>query len=167
VDGLLFLASPEQPDKQLEKQSLDLAQEINAVCAFYQAMAGELDVALLAAGRGRLSADSSLLRRALGNLVANALHHTPRGGRVVVEVKTSPEHIVEIVVSDTGCGIAAEYLPRIFDRFYRVDGARPRQGQSTGLGLAIVRSIMQLHGGTVSINSEPDHGTTVTLTFPA
>jgi len=167
VDGLLFLAATEQPDKQIERRSLDLAQEINAVCAFYQAMADELNISLLASGCGQLIADSSLLRRALGNLVANALHHTPRGGRVVVEVKTSQEQIVEIVVSDTGCGIAAEYLPRIFDRFYRVDGARPRQGQSTGLGLAIVRSIMQLHGGTVSINSEPGHGTTVTLTFPA
>ncbi len=166
VDGLLFLASTEQPDKQLEKQSLDLAQEINAVCAFYQAMADELDIVLLAAGRGRLVADSSLLRRALGNLVANALHHTPAGGRVVVAVKTARDHVVEIVVSDTGCGIAAEYLPRIFDRFYRIDGTRPRQGQSTGLGLAIVRSIMQLHDGTVSIDSEADHGTTVTLTFP-
>jgi len=167
VDGLLFLASTEQPDKQLEKRSLDLTQEIDAVCAFYQAMADELGITLLAGGCGQLVADPSLLRRALGNLVANALRHTPSGGRVVVEAKTTPNHAVEIVVSDTGCGIASEYMPRIFDRFYRVDGARPRQGKSTGLGLAIVRSIIQLHGGTVSIDSEPGQGTTVTLTFPS
>jgi len=167
VDGLLFLASTEHPDEQLEKRSLDLAQEIEAVCAFYQAMADELGITLVAGCCGQLVADSSLLRRALGNLVANALRHTSSGGRVVVKAKTTRDHAVEIIVSDTGCGIAPAYIPCIFDRFYRVDGARPRQGQSTGLGLAIVRSIMQLHGGTASIDSEPGQGTTVTLTFPA
>jgi len=167
VNGLLFLASTEQPDKQLEKQALDLAQEIEAVCAFYQAMADESGITFVCGGNGQMViADSSLLRRALGNLVANALRHTPNGGRIIVEAQTTRNHTVKIVVSDTGCGIAPEYMPRIFDRFYRVDGARPRQGQSAGLGLAIVRSIMQLHDGTVSIDSEPGQGTTVTLTFP-
>ncbi len=167
VNGLLFLASTEQPDKQLEKQSLDLAQEIEAVCAFYQAMADELGITLVCGGNGHMAvADSSLLRRALGNIVANALRHTPDGGRVTVEAQTTRNHTVNISVSDTGCGIAPEYMPRIFDRFYRIDGARSRQGQSAGLGLAIVRSIMQLHNGSVSIDSESGQGTTVTLTFP-
>lgn len=167
VDALLFLASTEQPDAQLDKRSLDLAQEIGAVCAFYQAMADEQGVALVAGGGGSLSADSGLLRRALGNLVANALRHTPGGGRVVVDAKTAPHGAVEIAVSDTGCGIAPEDLPRVFDRFYCTDRSRSRRKQGAGLGLAIVESIMQLHGGTVAIQSEIDHGTTVTLSFPA
>ncbi len=167
VNALLFLARAEQPDTQLERRSLDLGQESAAVCAFYQSMADEQGVTLVAGGSGNVVADSGLLRRALGNLVANALHHTPSGGRVAVEVKPAPDRGVEIVVSDSGRGIAAEDLPHVFERFYRADEIRPRQGQGAGLGLAIVRSIVQLHGGTVSIWSEPGRGTAVTLTFPA
>jgi len=73
---------------------------------------------------------------------------------------------VEISVSDTGAGIPAEHLPKIFDRFYRVDPSRS-QAQGTGLGLAIVKSIMELHGGTVTVRSEPGTGTVFTLRFPA
>jgi signal transduction histidine kinase len=73
---------------------------------------------------------------------------------------------VAIHVSDNGCGIAHEHLPKVFDRFYRVDQARSADSHSTGLGLAIVRSIMAMHGGTVSIESQPGKGTTVTLHFP-
>jgi len=167
VDALLFLARSEQPDAQLDKRLLDIEQETAAVFAYYQAMADELDVALVNRGAGSVIADSALLRRALGNLVANALRHTPGGGRILVAAKAAPDRKAEIVVGDTGHGIPPEDLPHVLDRFYRADGARPRLGQGAGLGLAIVRSIMQLHGGTVSIQSEPERGTTVTLTFPA
>jgi two-component system heavy metal sensor histidine kinase CusS len=166
VDALLFLARSEQPDAQLDKRSLDIEQETAAVFAYYQAMADELGVTLVNHCAGSVIADSALLRRALGNLVANALHHTPSGGRIFVDVKAAPDHKAEIVVSDTGHGIAPEDLPHVLDRFYRADGARPRLGQGTGLGLAIVQSIMQLHGGTVSVQSEPHRGTAFTLTFP-
>ena len=70
----------------------------------------------------------------------------------------------EISVKDTGCGIAPEHLPRVFDRFYRADSSRSSQG--SGLGLALVKSIMDLHGGSAAVESEVDRGTTVTLTFP-
>lgn len=167
VEALLFLARTEQPAAQLDKKWLNLEQEIAAVCAFYQAMADEQGIPLIARGTGNVLADSGLLRRALGNLVANALRHTPSGGRIVIDAKTLPNQASEITVSDTGCGIAPEDLPRVLERFYRADGSRLRQGQGTGLGLAIVQSIMHLHGGTISIQSELDHGTAVTLTFPA
>lgn len=167
VDALLFLARTEQPDARLNKQWLNLEQEIAAVFAFYQAMADEQDITLLGGGAGNVLADSGLLRRALGNLVANALQHTARGGRVIIETKATQTHEVEISVSDTGRGIAPEDLPRVFNRFFRADGARSRQGQGAGLGLAIVQSIMQLHGGTASIQSELDRGTVATLRFPA
>jgi len=165
VEALLFLARTEQPAAQLDRQLLDIEQKIAAVCDFYQAMADEQGVSLVARGTGNVFADSCLLRRALGNLVGNALRHTPSGGQIVIEAMTLRNHAAEITVSDTGCGIAPEDLPHVLERFYRADGARLRQGHGTGLGLAIVQSIMHLHGGTVSIQSELDHGTVVKLTF--
>ncbi|SHM68365.1 heavy metal sensor signal transduction histidine kinase [Duganella sacchari] len=167
VDALLFLARTEQPDSLPNKQTLDLEQEIAAVCAFYQALADEQDTTLIAGGVGTVLADSALLRRALGNLIINALRHTPSGGSIVVDVAKTPDHGVDIVVSDTGEGIAPEDLPHVFDRFYRADSARLRQGTGTGLGLAIVRSILLLHGGSVSLDSELGCGTAATLRFPA
>lgn len=167
VDALLFLARTEQPDAQLDKRILDIEQESAAVCAFYQAMADEQSINLVTRGTGKVLADTGLLRRALGNLVANALRHTPPGGRVVIDASVGRDHEAEIIVNDTGCGIAPEDLPRVLERFYRADGARSRRGPGTGLGLAIVQSIMHLHGGTVSIQSQLDYGTTVMLIFPA
>lgn len=169
ADALLFLARTEQPETRLDKQPLSLGREIAAVCAFHQAMADEQAVALVASGAGTALADSGLLRRALGNLIVNALRHTPGGGRIVIEARETADRGAEIVVADTGEGIAPEDLPHVLDRFYRADGARLRQGTGAGagLGLAIVRSIMQLHGGTVSLQSEPGRGTTATLKFPA
>lgn len=167
VDALLFLARAEQPDALLERQPLHIDQELATVCNFYQALADEQSVALVAQGAGLVTADVNLLRRALGNLVANALRHTPPGGRIVVEARKRADDAVEVSVSDTGEGIAPKDLPRVFDRFYRADSARGRAKVGTGLGLAIVQFIMQLHSGTVSIRSKPHQGTTVTLIFPA
>lgn len=166
VDALLFLARAEQPGTRLDRRALQLDHEIATVRDFYQALADEQSVTLSAQGTGQVLADANLLRRALGNLVANALRHTPGGGRIVIEACPSWEHGVEVRVTDTGEGIAPDDLPHVFERFYRADSARGRAGAGTGLGLAIVRFIMQLHGGTASIRSERQHGTTVTLAFP-
>ncbi|MBI3772440.1 MAG: heavy metal sensor histidine kinase [Gammaproteobacteria bacterium] len=165
VESLLFMARAEQPDAMLNRKPLDIAHEIEAVCDFYQAMADEKKITLEFGGEGSVFAESNLLRRALSNLITNALRYTPSGGRVVVEGKERMDHEVDVTVMDTGMGIAADQLPQVFDRFYRGDKARSRKG--TGLGLAIVKSIMTLHGGTVSIHSEPGRGTSVTLKFPA
>ncbi len=167
VDALLFLARTEQPDSLPNKRTLVIEHEIAAVCDFYQALADEQETTLIAGGSGTVLADSALLRHALGNLIINALNHTPSGGSVVVDVTKTSDRAVEIVVSDTGEGIAPEDLPHVFDRFYRADSARFRQGAGTGLGLAIVRSIMLLHGGLVSLDSQLGRGTTATLRFPA
>ena len=167
VDALLFLARTEQPDSLLDKKSLILEQEIATVSAFYQAMADEQGVILATRGEGTVFANSGMLQRVLGNLVINALRHSTRDGRINIEGKETPEQGAQIVISDTGEGIAAEDLHHVFDRFYCNDSARSRSGSGTGLGLAIVKSIMQLHAGTVSIRSERHQGTVVTLTFPA
>ena len=108
-------------------------------------------------------ADPVLFGRAVSNLVDNAVHFTPGSGRIAISLTTHRDK-AEIAVQDTGCGIAAEHLPRIFDRFYRADASRSSEG--TGLGLALVKSIADLHGGSVSVESEVDRGTLVTLRFP-
>jgi len=100
--------------------------------------------------------------RAVSNLVANAIVHTPPGGTVTLAAAADGESI-RIQVSDTGAGIPSEALPRVFDRFFRVDPSRSKASGGTGLGLAIVQSIMTLHAGTAEIASELGRGTIVTL----
>jgi two-component system heavy metal sensor histidine kinase CusS len=104
-----------------------------------------------------------LFSRAVNNLVENAVHHTPAGGSIEISISNRGPH-AEVSVKDTGAGIAAEHLPRVFDRFYRADSARSSDG--VGLGLALVKSIMDLHGGSARIESTPGLGTSVTLSFP-
>jgi signal transduction histidine kinase len=111
-------------------------------------------------------ADRTALQQILVNLVSNAVRHTPAGGTISVFTRPSPDGIL-LGVRDTGIGIAAEHLPRIFERFYRVDTARSRAGGGTGLGLSIVRHLVEAHGGLVTAESEPGRGTTITALFPA
>jgi signal transduction histidine kinase len=106
--------------------------------------------------------DRSLMLRAMSNLVSNAIVHTPPGGTVTLAAAADGEAL-RIEVADTGTGIPVEALPRVFDRFFRVDPSRSKASGGTGLGLAIVQSIMTLHGGTAEIASELGRGTTVTL----
>jgi two-component system, OmpR family, heavy metal sensor histidine kinase CusS len=109
--------------------------------------------------------DRALMLRAVSNLVSNAIAHTPTGGTVTLAARTEGAAI-RIEVSDTGAGIPAEALPRVFDRFFRVDPSRSKSSGGTGLGLAIVQSIMTLHGGRAEISSRFGHGTCVTLRIP-
>jgi two-component system, OmpR family, phosphate regulon sensor histidine kinase PhoR len=111
-------------------------------------------------------ADAVALRQALGNLVENAVRYTGRGGSVTVFSRRTPAGIA-VGVSDTGAGIPVEHLPRIFERFYRVDPARSRAAGGTGLGLAIVKHLVEAHGGRVAADSRVGQGTTITMTFPA
>jgi two-component system heavy metal sensor histidine kinase CusS len=112
-----------------------------------------------------VSADRDLLRRALSNLIGNALQYTARGGSVHIAISQDATS-TRVEVRDTGTGIAARHVGRLFDRFYRVDEARSSYPTGTGLGLSIVRSIMTVHGGTVSVASDPGRGSIFTLTFP-
>ena len=113
-----------------------------------------------------LRADPVALRQALGNLIENAVRHTPNGGAVTVFSRSGAGAVV-LGVSDTGAGIPREHLPRIFERFYRVDPARSRAAGGTGLGLAIVKHLVEAHGGHVRAESDVGRGTTVSLLFPA
>src|SRR6185369_2104041 len=149
-----------------EKLPLDVPIELARIHELFRSMAEEQGVEIIISGEGIVYAERDLFGRAVSNLLANALQHTPSGGRILLAGTRVSEHLVEVRVSDTGTGISAEHLPRIFDRFYRVDSARSRSTGGLGLGLAIVKSIMDLHGGTVSVESSPNHGTTFILGFP-
>jgi two-component system phosphate regulon sensor histidine kinase PhoR len=107
------------------------------------------------------------LLSAMSNLVSNAIRYTPAGGRVHVAWHALPEGQVEFAVTDTGPGIAPEHIPRITERFYRVDRSRSRETGGTGLGLAIVKHVVQRHGGHLSIQSVPGQGSRFSFVLPA
>lgn len=102
----------------------------------------------------------------LNNLLANALDFTPTGGSIIVHVIDNAAMGVDVAVEDSGVGIAAEDLPRIFERFYRVESSRSRQYGGSGLGLAIAREIVEAHGGSISIQSRQGRGTIVRFSLP-
>ena len=118
--------------------------------------------------------DPAALRQIFINLFSNALRYTPEGGRVEVrtsrgggEGESERGRWVSIEVADTGSGIPAAHLPRIFERFYRVDAARSREEGGTGLGLSIVKHLVEAHGGTIEAESTLGEGTTIRFTLPA
>jgi len=165
IDSMLFLARAERAESPLQPVIFDARKELEETREFYEALAEQRGVTIDCSGAAQLRADPILFRRAIGNLLSNALEHTPSGGRVQLQVQSRADG-VDIRVEDTGCGVAPEHLPRLFDRFYRVDRARSGHPQGTGLGLAIVRSILELHGGTVELESAPGRGMRVRLRFP-
>ena len=169
ISDLLFLARAESPLTHVHRERVDVAELLDGVREYYEAAAAESGISLsLAVGDEPVIAelDRTLVQRAVGNLISNAVAHTPVGGSVVLGAN-SESAAVRIEVSDTGAGIPADALPRVFDRFYRVDPSRSKASGGTGLGLAIVQSIMVLHGGNAEIASQPGQGTRVTLCMPA
>ena len=166
VDNLLFLARSDNARAHLERSLVELDREVAAVIAFYDAVAQENGVAVEASGSARGWVDAALLKRAVSNLLANALRYTRRGGTIRITCSQDSDGAA-IEVSDDGVGIAADELPHVFERFYRGDVARQRHDGGAGLGLAIVDSIVKLHGGRVSIASTLGEGTRVALWFPA
>lgn len=166
-ERLLFLARAGDAAPAVEKQPLDGRAEIEAVCEYFEALAEEKGVTLVREGHAAVRADSVLLRRALGNLLSNAVQYTPGGGRVEVVLAPGGDGGALIRVTDTGIGISAQDQTRVFDRFYRSEAARRLYPQGTGLGLAIVQSIMRLHGGSVSLAPAAGGGTVAILEFPA
>jgi two-component system heavy metal sensor histidine kinase CusS len=167
IDRMLFLARAENPQTQIAREPCDMRRELEKVCEFYGLVAVDAGVRLGVKVESQVQAevDRALFQRAVGNLVANALAHTPRGGAVILTA-TGNEAATRVEVIDNGCGMAAVHLAHVFDRFYRADHTRPSQNGGMGLGLAIVRTIAELHGGTVDLASEVGHGTRVTMIFP-
>ena len=163
VDNLLFLARTEAAEGHLHRTSFNGRAAIEKIAAFHEPIAEEQHLTIRCDGETTFVADEMLFERAVNNLVENAVRHTAAGGSIKITIANRGASS-EVTVKDNGSGIAAEHLPRVFDRFYRADSARSSEG--VGLGLSLVKSIMDLHGGSASIESEPDRGTTVTLAFP-
>ena len=113
-----------------------------------------------------MSGGQQLIEQAIGNLLSNAIRYSPGETIITLGARARPGGKIEIFVSDQGPGIAAEHLPRLFERFYRVDQARSRHLGGTGLGLAIVKHIAQVHGGSVEVESTVGKGTTFRLILP-
>jgi two-component system heavy metal sensor histidine kinase CusS len=144
---------------------LNVEDEISMVCEFYQAMADDKNIKVSMVGKAAIFANQVMFRRMISNILSNALKYTPANGTVDFSIRETDQQ-VEIKLHDTGIGIPAEHLPKILNRFYRVDPARSQHTGSVGLGLAIVKSIVYLHEGTMLVNSEPGDGTTILLEFP-
>ena len=168
VESLLFIARAENAEAVLNRRPCDAGVVARDVCDFFSALAEERQIALLCEGDGTAYADEVLLRLALTNLVSNALRHTPQGGRVSLIIGKPPTNgACEIQVVDTGAGIAPDHHAKVFDRFYRVDAARAEDQGGSGLGLAIVKTVMNLHGGTITVESAPGAGAVFRAVFPS
>ena len=166
VDDLLDLSRIESGGWQPEPRSLGVeAAARDAWAPFTERAVGRGVQLETATNSTTINGDPEAMRQIFTNLFDNALRHTPAGGRIRVATERAGEATV-VRVSDTGSGIPAEHLPRIFERFYRVDPGRSRQEGGTGLGLAIVKHLVEAHGGRVEAESELGRGTTILLYFP-
>jgi two-component system phosphate regulon sensor histidine kinase PhoR len=164
VDDLLELSRAESPDVAFTLGPVDLGAAVARAIRGLERNAAEKQITLSAEGLDEapifVEADAVALDHVLVNLVDNGVKYTPEGGRVTVSIDIATEEGVVIEVSDTGGGIAPQNLPRIFERFYRVDSGRAREVGGTGLGLAIVKHLVQRMGGEVGVESRLGRGTT-------
>jgi signal transduction histidine kinase len=169
VDQLLDLSRLESGDVPLERGNVELAPLVAEVLSEIEVARPERGVRLADAVPKDIPpvfADRERVHQVLFNLLDNAVRFTPEGGRVTVSASRH-NGSVDVAVADTGPGIAAEDLARVFERFYRVDESRSRDDGGTGIGLAIARSVVEAHGGRIWAESEPGRGTTFTFELPA
>jgi heavy metal sensor kinase len=167
TDQLLSLAREDAGVSRQTRERLDLAALAAGTVETMRPLAEAEGVRLHVGGSASVwvEGDEARLRQVFFNLLDNAIKYTPKGGEVDVCVESVDGRAVA-TVHDTGEGIAAEHLPRVFDRFYRVDKARSRERGGTGLGLSIVRSVVAAHGGSIELDSAPGRGTTARVHLP-
>ena len=169
VEELLELSTIESGLRPLAHERVSLASLLAAVDRL-RPLASDKGVALvvtIAEGSPEIMGDAARLGQVMRNLVHNAIKFTPSGGRIDVEAAPGGVGRVVLRCRDTGVGIAPDDLPRIFERFWKADSSRQRDGEGSGLGLAIVRHVVEAHGGSVSVVSEPRRGSTFTVELPA
>ena len=156
IADMLFIAKADEGQIVPSRVLIELDALADELIDFFRLIADEKNVALTRSGSGRMIGDPSMIRRAISNLLSNALRHTDPGGRIEIAIDSSevltPRRVC-LVVSNNGETIAASQLPRLFDRFYRADRSRSGEGANSGLGLAIVKSIAEAHGGDVVVES--------------
>ena len=167
VGDLLLLASLERAADRLDESAIELQPLLESLVYEARALSsGRHDITLEFEGPPRLMAVPAEIESAVRNLVTNAVRYTPDGGVVTVSWRVRDDE-GWLAVRDTGIGISTEHLPRITERFYRVDRSRSRDTGGTGLGLAIVKRIANRHHASLRIDSEPGKGSVFTLRFPA
>tara|TARA_R110002072_G_scaffold161403_1_gene312924 strand:- start:29964 stop:31355 length:1392 start_codon:yes stop_codon:yes gene_type:complete len=167
TDQLLTLSREDAGLVPLESQPVDLARLAADATEMMRPLAEAKQQSLTFGSptTAIVTGDAERLREVLYNLLENAIKYTPSQGRIEVAV-TEQSGMVAVAIHDTGIGIDADHLPRVFDRFYRVDKSRSREADGTGLGLSIVQSIVSAHSGRVEISSTPSEGTTCTVLLP-
>lgn len=166
IENTLFLARVDNAQLALRREALDAGAELARIRDYFEALADDRGVLLTLDETPplELQADPVLLRRAVNNLVSNAIAHTPAGGRIRLCARADGDWLA-LSVSNTGAAIPEQHRAHLFERYYRADPARA-SGSSAGLGLAIVRAIMQLHRGCADVASGPGQPTVFTLRFP-
>jgi len=168
VNDLLSLSKIESGAVTLNREAVDMSDLIHAAIESFDPQAQERDSRVeldLPGDLPAVSADPDRIYQVVVNLLSNALRFNRPGGEIVISAR--PENsLVRVAIEDSGPGIASEQLSRIWERFHRADSSRARLDGGTGLGLAIVRSIVEAHGGTVSVESELGKGSTFSFTLP-
>ena len=165
VESILFLARADEPQAALQRKPLDMHEELQRVAGYFEGLAEERGLMLLPTGTDTLLADPILLRRALSNLVANAVRYADEGSEIRMHVSRTDE-TCRLDVENQGPELPRATLDRLFDRFYRGDPSRHQRSDSNGLGLAIVAAIMQLHGGRVEVTQPMRGQIRFSLIFP-
>ncbi|HTK70151.1 MAG TPA: ATP-binding protein [Candidatus Eisenbacteria bacterium] len=167
VVDLLELADLERPDAPLELKDWDLGEVARDLGATFTDLAARRGLDVLVDARPGVHArvDRKRLELALRNLLDNAVKYT-EAGSITLRVEPVGRDLVRVLVIDTGRGVSAEHLPRLFERFYRVDRGRSRDQGGTGLGLSIVKHVIQLHGGKLGVESKPGEGSTFSFEIP-
>jgi two-component system heavy metal sensor histidine kinase CusS len=165
IGDMLFLAQQDNGGNRREMAAVDLVAEVRSHFDYYEGWAEERGVSLALEGTAEIAGDRLLLQRALGNLLSNAIRHTPGGGEVRVTLGADADGVA-IGVANPGAAIPPAALPKIFDRFFRVDPSRQRSGEGAGLGLAIVKSIVDVHRGLIGVESD-ERGTRFRIHLPA
>ena len=155
IGDMLFLAQADNGLIVPNREPVDLAAEVRELFDFFDALAEEKSLKLSLTGAAQVSGDKLMLRRALANLISNAIRHTPLGGTIGVRIEVGDAGTT-LAIENSGDPIPPEHLSRIFDRFYRADASRHGGGEGAGLGLAITRSIIRAHGGEIHVSSSSD-----------
>lgn len=165
IADMLFLAKADNGLMLPQKQRLDLVHECQMVVEFYEALAADKQLQLSLQGEAIIDGDAVMIRRAISNILTNAIRHTPPQGQIAMILVSEASRCV-LHLDNTGSAIAPEHLPRLFDRFYRADASRQRCDEGAGLGLAITKSIIEAHQGYIEVSSDA-HKTRFSLYFKA
>ena len=166
AQNILFLAQADHAQQPMERERIDIREELETIAAYFEGIAEERRITFAIEASGEMHANAIMCRRAIGNVVVNAVRYAAAGTVVRLSGHADADGAC-IVVGNRGAVIARQELARLFDRFYRGDAARSEFTESSGLGLSIVQAIMRMHGGSASAACSPDGWIEFTLRFPA